>query len=79
MEIIGENKKGLKLVTDLFSGCQIFAEDLLVLPKIAIGNLSKSIHVIIIPFLFFSLNLATSDKKGKNDKNLNISRTKTAC
>ena len=33
-------------------------------------NLPKSIHVIIFPFLLFSLNLATLDKKEENYKNL---------
>ena len=63
MEIIGKNKKGLKLVTKPISGCEIFCRRFLSYPKIIIGNLSIPFHDIIIPFSLFSLSLATLDKK----------------
>ena len=50
-----------------------------VIPTITIDNLRKAIHdVIIIPVSSDPLNIETVERKGKNYKKNNISRTKRA-
>ena len=51
----------------------------LVIPKITSVNLCKPIHDIThYSILFVLLNLEIVERKGKNYKNFNISRTKSA-
>ena len=48
--------------------------------KITFANLCMPVHDIINYFTFiYPFNLVSVERKGKNYKNLNISRTKGAC
>ena len=56
----------------------LMESDSWIIPKILFANLWKPLHdVIIILVPSDSLNLETLEEIGKNDKKLNIFRTKT--